>query len=392
MRDRRKSNTLNFNGGFWPTRQQKLLLQACLLQGKDALDAWYKWKSTTDAEQIDIGSLRLIPLLYQNLKAHGVDDTLMNKFKGIYRFTWYKNHILLHVMEKVLAGFYDAGIQAMALKGAALTLLHYRDYGLRPMGDFDVLIHEKDVAKAIDILRGLGWKPWQRLPKVLTVDYVSSVKSCRFNNTRGEGLDLHWHVLLESCYKNADKDFWDGAVQTSVHDYTVHALNPADQLLHVCVHGAVRSSIPTIRWVADAALIMRTSQAEIDWDRLMAQAGKRRLLLPLANTMRYLQEFLSLSIPLEVLKQLRASPVSKTERMENAIRSRYPVFIVLVMKEWFCFLRNAQLVRGAKLHPQVIGFPKYLQHSLSLDHLWQVPLHGTFRFIRLFLRMVARRS
>jgi hypothetical protein len=390
--DGRYLNKLNFKGGFWPTRHQKLLLQACLLQGEEALDAWYKWKSTTDIDQLDRGSLRLIPMLYRNLQVHGVEDNLMNKFKGGYRFTLYKNHMLLHNMANVLARFYDAGLHVMVLKGVALTLLYYRDYGLRPMEDFDILIHEKDVAKAINILRELGWKPWQRLPKVLTEEYLSSTKGCKFNNHRGEGLDLHWHVLLESCYKNADKDFWNGAVKTSIHDYTVYALNPADQLLHACVHGSMRSTTPTIRWVADAALIMKSSQAEIDWDRLMVQASKRRLVLPLENTMRYLQDFLSLSIPPEVLKQLRASPVSKTERMENAIRTRYPVFIVLVMKEWFCYLRNAQLVSGAKLHPQIIGFPKYLRHSLFLNHLWQVPFYATFRFIRLFLRMMVHRS
>lgn len=385
-------NKGNFKGGFWPTRHQELLLQACLLQGKEALDAWHKWKSTTDVDQLDAGSLRLIPLLYRNLQALGVEDELMNKYKGVYRFTLYKNHMLLHNMANVLAGFYDTGIQAMVLKGVALTLLHYKDYGLRPMSDFDVLIHEKDVTIAISILRNLRWKPWQRLPKVFTAEYLSSTKGCAFNNARGEGLDLHWHVLLECCYKNADNDFWDGAVQTSSHDFTAYALNPTDQVLHTCVHGSMRNSVPTIRWVADAALIIRTSQSEIDWDRLLAQAGKRRLILPLEDTLHYLHDLLSLPIPPGVLRRMRAMPVSRTERIENTVRTRYPVFIVLVMKEWFCYLRNAQLVRGTMLHPQFIGFLRFLQHSMFLDHLWQVPLHGTFRFIRLFFKMMVRRS
>ena len=385
-------NKRNFKGGFWPTWQQELLLQACLLQGKEALDAWCKWKAATDIDQLDIGSLRLIPLLYRNLQTHNVADEIMNKFKGVYRFNLYKNHMLLHNMEKVLVSFCDTGIKVMVLKGVALTLLYYRDYGLRPMDDFDVLIHEKDVTKAINILRNLHWKPWQRLPKVLTPEYLSSTKGCAFNNNRGEGLDLHWHVLLESCYQDADKDFWDGAVQTRSRDFSVDALNPTDQLLHACVHGSMRNTVPTIRWVADAAFIIGTSQSEIDWDRLTAQASKHRLILPLKDTLHYLQDLLSLPIPPVVLQNMQAMPVSKTERLENTIRTRYPVFIVLVMKEWFCYLRNAQLASGTMLHPQIIGFPKFLQHSLYLNHLWQVPFYGTIRFIRLFLRMMLQRS
>ena len=71
-------------GGCWPTWEQESLLKAALLQGEEAIKAWHKWKSRVDVDQLDPGSLRLLPLLYRNLRTHGVEDPLMNRFKGIY--------------------------------------------------------------------------------------------------------------------------------------------------------------------------------------------------------------------------------------------------------------------------------------------------------------------
>ena len=91
----------------------------------------------------------------------------MNKFKGIYQLTWYRNQMLFHNMAILLRRFHNAGIQTMIIKGAALTLLYYRDYGLRPMKDFDVLIHTKQATAAINLLKKLGWSSKIKLDTAL---------------------------------------------------------------------------------------------------------------------------------------------------------------------------------------------------------------------------------
>ena len=87
-------DTVRFTGGCWPTREQELLLQAALMQGKETIDAWEAWKSTVEIAQIDQGSYRLLPLLYKNLRDHGVEDPWADTLKGVYRSTWYKNQLL----------------------------------------------------------------------------------------------------------------------------------------------------------------------------------------------------------------------------------------------------------------------------------------------------------
>ncbi|MFH1303080.1 MAG: nucleotidyltransferase family protein, partial [Planctomycetota bacterium] len=102
-----------------------------------------------------------------------------------------------------------------------------------------------------------------------------------FNNPMGQSLDLHWHVVAGCCYPGADREFWDMAISISGYDVPTKSLCPTDQLLHVCVHGAKWNSIPSIRWVADAFVIVNSSSSQIDWNRLSALADRFNVSLPL---------------------------------------------------------------------------------------------------------------
>ena len=380
-------NSTSYRGGFWPTQQQELLLRAALLQGNEATDAWYEWKSSVDVDRLDPGSLRLLPLLYWNLRTHGVKDSLTNRFKGVYRLTWYENQMLFHNMATLLRSFHNAGIQTMILKGAALTLLHYRDYGLRPLGDFDVLVHTEQASAAINLLSRLGWTPELRPLEAFTETYISVTKAYHFADPAGRVLDLHWHLLPECCYANADDDFWDGAILTKIHDVPTHALNPSDQLLHACVHGARWNPVPPFRWVADAMMIMNTSQPEIDWNRLIAHAQKRRLILPLGDTLSYLRDVLDAPIPPAVLQSLWNMPTSKIERIEYEARTRPSELVGPMRGLWFHYLRYSRLVSDGSLQHKLVGFPIVLQHIWGADHLWQVPFYAIFKGMRRIWKM-----
>ena len=142
---------MNPEVGWRPTKEQGLLLRASILRGKEAIEALQEWKADINIAQLDQGSQRLLPLLYHNLHSQGIDDSFMNRFKGVHRLTWYKNQLLFHHVTTLLHSFYNAGIQTMVLKGAALTLFYYRDYGLRPMADFDILVQSEQASAAINL-------------------------------------------------------------------------------------------------------------------------------------------------------------------------------------------------------------------------------------------------
>jgi hypothetical protein len=100
------------------------------------------------------------------------------------------------------------------------------------------------------------------------------------------------------------------------------ALAPAHQLLHVCAHGVRWDDPSPIRWIADAMAVVRAAGDAIDWRVLCDEAIQRHLVLPVGDGLAYLAEHLGASIPAEVLRTLRASPVSRLERYNYESQTR----------------------------------------------------------------------
>lgn len=359
--------------GCWPTQQQELLFRAALLQGKDAIECWQEWKSNVDISLIDDSSLRLLPQLYRNLQMQGVTDPLMVKLKEFYQRAWSENQILFHNMAGLLNRLHNAGIQTMILKGAALLLLYYKDYGLRPMLDFDILVHTAQAATAFDLLVKWGWMSKIEWPEKFQEPHIYFRNDYGFINiTAKQKIDVHRHVLRKSCQANADDDFWKAAVPVKFNNVSTCALNPADQLLHVCVHGEEWHFRAEMHLLADAMIILNYAKSEINWDRLIGQAEERGFILPLRDVLEYLADVLHAPIPPAVLRRLQTISASKKERRVYEIKTksrRQTIFNVLLVH----FDHYIRLVEGFRLQQKFIWFPKYIQHVWSLESLWKLP-------------------
>jgi hypothetical protein len=375
-------------GSFWPTLQQELLLHAALLNGREAIDAWSEWRSRVDIDDIDRldpGSYRLLPLLYRNLNSQQVEDPLMMKLKGVYRLTWYKNQMLFHAIADLLRSFQNSDIETMVLKGAALTFLCYKDYGLRPMNDFDVLVHTDQAMPAIRLLQNLGWKPKDFEPHE---GYISVSYSHGFEDESGREIDLHWHVFSQCRDAHADDDFWGKAVVTKFHDVPTNVLNPTDQLLHICVHGARWNETPSFRWVADAIMILNNAHNEIDWNRLAVQAEKRHLILPLLDTLHYLRDTFEAPISPEIIKNLQAVRLPHLERMEYRIAVSPPTKWIAILDLW---CQHSRLMGNTKLLHKIVRFPKFLQNIWGVP-LRRLPFYGFSKIITWHKNPLAKRA
>ncbi|MER3447560.1 MAG: hypothetical protein C4291_12320 [Candidatus Dadabacteria bacterium] len=359
---------MEWREGFFATRDQELLLQAALLEGSDAIEAWEKWKSITDFEgHMDRGSFRLLPLLYKNLQHHGVRDPLMNRLKGVYRLVWYENQKLFYDMSEILRYLHNAGIKTMVLKGTALTLLYYKNYGVRPMADIDILVPTSQASSAIDLLRKAGWMSTTKsIEKDLRYRH-----STEFKNQSGKEFDLHWHLLFESCREDSDRDFWEGSVPTAVCGVSTSALNPVDTLLHIIIHGVRWNPEPSIRWIADAMTVINYSDLEIDWRRLIEQAKTHRVGLRLKRALNYLKDKFQARIPSSVMAEVNDIPVSPVERFEyryimnsqeNALLGGFPLYLIEYLR----------LTNGTGLLPSVVEFPKFFQYRFNARNLRQL--------------------
>lgn len=75
-------------------------------------------------------------------------------------------HRLQETLGSVLLALRAAGVEVVALKGAALAFFHYEDPALRPMGDLDLLLRDpRDLARATTALSGAGWRALLDTPR-----------------------------------------------------------------------------------------------------------------------------------------------------------------------------------------------------------------------------------
>ena len=67
-----------------------------------------------------------------------------------------RNALLLSEAAEVQEAFTAAGIESVILKGPGLLVAHYPDIGARHVADVDILVREGDVARAVEVAKGMG--------------------------------------------------------------------------------------------------------------------------------------------------------------------------------------------------------------------------------------------
>lgn len=89
----------------------------------------------------------------------GVPSETIKVLEKIYYSNLARNMLLYDELSKVLSAFKTAEIDVIVLKGVFLAEQIYKNIGLRPMSDIDLLVKEKDLQKAKVELNKLMYYP-----------------------------------------------------------------------------------------------------------------------------------------------------------------------------------------------------------------------------------------
>jgi hypothetical protein len=341
----------------------ELLIKAAVSSGDTARRAWMAWRGHGPFPKPDSASRRILPLVSCNLRRIGVAP-LPPRLERAYRATWARNVLRFRDLATVLQAFNGAGIPTIVLKGAALVVAAYRDYGARPMDDADVLVPAERAAEAIDLLKAAGWdSPLGRPERLVGVRHADEFRRGPHN------LDLHWSVLQECCRSGDNDDFWNERQPVSINGVPTSVLCPADQLLHVLVHGARSGPAQPAGWLTDALTLLGSSGIAVDWDRLVAQSTARGLVVPVREALRLLSSTFQAPVPGEVLTALSREDVSRTQQLEYRTKRNRRRLVGSLPVLWFDYARWARGTTAGRL----TGFPRYLQVTFRTKSLWGLP-------------------
>lgn len=371
----------------WPTARQELLLHALTVPLEEMTEPWQRWRAPLDLDDIDSGSMRLMPYAARRLERLGLGDPTLDRIRGIYRQSWTRNQMLFGAAAPTLARLEQAGIETLLLKGAAVSVTAYHDTGVRWMADVDVLVRVEQAQRAHEILLGERWVPEDREPAPRTPEpaVIRTRHSCGYERPGALGLDLHWRALWQPY---DDADFWAAAEPIELAGVATRALCPADQLLQICVHG-VEWNPNGVHWLLDAANVIDAAGERLDWDRLIAQASARRVSRPIAAALGYMRDGVGFPIPERVIERLRGAPSSLRERIAFAALMRPPGPSRTLRVEWDIYRRHRENdVPG----PAPRSFLGFLRDRSGFEGNADLAAHGARRVLSAPRRLVSGRS
>ena len=229
----------------------------------------------------------VIPLVYQALRRTphlppSILARLRNDRMSIAAHSLRATMVLHRIQQRAAA----QGIDLIPIKGPALAILAYgREHeSMRQFEDLDLVVHQRDLPRAIEWLEGEGYVPHSLLQAPRVHNRYLATRQAWGLHKAGDPLYLEvkptliWHAL--SHPDSADYLARESREMPLDHQRSLRAPGPEAMLLTVCIDG-VQDMWTKLAAVADVAHLL-TAFPLADWDRLMEDAaamGQKRTLL-----------------------------------------------------------------------------------------------------------------
>ena len=93
----------NADDSWWLTPDQRQLLLAIFAEDTLASRARNDWLRHASIATLEPASMPLVPLLFRKSSRPDTGEAVLTPFKGVYRRTWYQNHLILRDLVVALA-------------------------------------------------------------------------------------------------------------------------------------------------------------------------------------------------------------------------------------------------------------------------------------------------
>lgn len=251
----------------------------------------------------------LSPLLFFQLRVlnrlsdipHDVQRQLSEAYlKGSARGTHFSIELT-----RILASFNKKGISVIVLKGPHLAEEIYKDWAVRPMCDFDLLVRVTDVSQANEALKDLGYEASKDFITEIETRY--NAHSPIFAKKGGFFVELHWNLELPTGPFSIDLNgVWERAEKTNIAGIDTLVLSNEDLLLHLCIHMSYRHHFALgILPLCDIAETIHCLKKRIDWGKLLKLAEGWRVQRCLYLTLYLSKELLGAEVQADFLRKLQ---------------------------------------------------------------------------------------
>jgi hypothetical protein len=248
------------------------------------------------------------PLLDRHLRAVAPDAVPlveMERLKTASRANTARSLFLTAELHKILELFQSKDVVSIPYKGPVLAEQAYGDLTLRDFDDLDIILRQRDVPKAHEVMQGLGYTA--RFPWILESGAAASLVPGEYNYRNDERramVELHTEFTLRHfpVVPNLE-DFAERMVTVTVAGRGVTTFAPEDLLPVLCIHGS-KDFWERISWVADISELVQKDRA-FDWDKSLKTAESLRAARMLHLGLVLAWDLLDAPLPEEICKRVR---------------------------------------------------------------------------------------
>jgi hypothetical protein len=212
------------------------------------------------------------------------------------------------VLATALAALGAAKVPVIVLKGPTLERTIYSARKLRPYGDIDITVRDRDSAAAADILLESGFTevPYE----------AEAARQCHPGHDLGGAfhrifvtrdrqavVELHTDPLQLGLKPTCEAARWERAIpMPGLPDALM--LCPEDQVVQLSVH-VHKHGFNRLIWLKDLDLLLRAYQHQLDWDLVTSVARQEGVQASVWYTLYLTRMLLATPIPAGLLERLQ---------------------------------------------------------------------------------------
>lgn len=204
---------------------------------------------------------------------------------------------------RILELFRQSEIECVVVKGPVLSLRAYGDPAIRQYADLDLLLRQRDIPRAAEIVVDAGYD------SRISAEAIRSGKIPGEYQFRGQGtrmiLELHTeHTLRYFPLRLPIEEYFQRKTSLSFDRRVVPALSAEDEFVLISVHGPTHFWERLI-WISDVAAMVH-KHPEVDWKAVAisaAEVGAERMV---RLALLLAEHFLRVPVPAELKKAVEA--------------------------------------------------------------------------------------
>jgi len=297
-------------------------------------------------------------------------EEIVSAFKGIYLESVARSLRAEKQVATIKKIFSDNNIRLLILKGAGMSKTLYKEPGLRPSVDIDLLVRKNDFLKADGILKNLGYDKKTdnfNLFQDFSIEEIYGSK-----DKYRQKLELHWSMHHFPMISG------EGMIEKLFERATDSLLCPVDNMIQSSTHMTMQHyDEMKLMWIMDIALLLEQLQTPEDWRDLKNVSIEWQVRPAVAHAIQLAKCWFGVKPPKEYENFIFNPNMSKLEKsLWKHSRLRYEkIFSMLYARGAFSFI---SLLR--------FTFPpiKTMKEKFGVKNTWQIPRCYIKRWTLLF--------